>query len=157
MSEVEILIEKVDVATDRAAVRRTLEANRPTTPADRIRQGLALHNVSNGGELISPLNVYLRDVQREIQGGLLGRAGISALFIEVLWIAESLRRRGYGRQLVLAAEGEALRRGCHFSYVDTFSFHAPDFYKRLGYEVFGILDGYKGGHIRYFLKKVLGA
>jgi len=101
--------------------------------------------------------VYLRDAQQEIQGGLLGRTGNSALFIESLWVAEPLRRRGHGKQLVLTAEGEALRRGCHFSHVDTYSFHAPDFHRRLGYEVFGVLDGYKSGHTRYFLKKPLAS
>lgn len=155
--EVEIFVEQVEVATDRATVRRAIEATQPTNPADHIRKGLALYNVASEGELISPLNVYLRQTPKQVQGGLLGRTGASALFIDVLWIAEPFRRRGYGRQLVLAAEREAIRRGCHFSHVDTFSFHAPDFYRRLGYEVFGLLDGYRSGHIRYFLKKPLAS
>ena len=157
VNELEIFVEQVEVATDRAALSSSIEAGQPTSPADRIRRGLALYNLASGGELISPLSVYLRDPQQEILGGLLGRAGTSALFIDVLWIAEPLRRRGYGRQLMLAAEGEALRRGCHFSHVDTFSFQAPDFYKLLGYEVFGVLDGYQSGHTRYFLRKRLAS
>jgi GNAT superfamily N-acetyltransferase len=155
--EVEIFVEQIEVATDRAAVRRAIEATQPASPADQIRKGLALYNVASGGELISPLSVFLRQPPEQLQGGLLGRTGASALFIDVLWIAEPFRGRGYGRQLVLAAEREAVRRGCHFSHVDTFSFHAPDFYRRLGYEVFGVLDGYKSGYVRYFLKKMLGS
>jgi ribosomal protein S18 acetylase RimI-like enzyme len=155
MGKVEIFVEQVEVATDRAAVRRGIEATQPTGPADQIRKGLALYNVSSGGELITPLNVYLRQTKEQLQGGLLGKTGASALFIDVLWIAEGFRRQGYGRQVVLTAEREAIRRGCHFSHVDTFSFHAPDFYRRLGYEVFGVLAGYKSGHVRYFLKKAL--
>ncbi len=157
MNELEIFVEQVVVATDRAAVRTSIEAGQPTSPAERIRRGLALYNLASGGELISPLNVYLRDAQQRIQGGLLGRASTSALFIDQLWIEESFRRQGYGRQLVLAAEREALGRGCHFSHVDTFSFQAPDFYRLLGYEVFGVLDGYRSGHTRYFLKKWLAS
>lgn len=153
MNDLEILVEQTEVATDRVAVRRAIEVAQPSSPAERVRKGLALYNVASGAELGSPLNAYLRDAQHEIQGGLLGRTSASALFIEVLWIAETLRRRGYGRRLVLAAEGEAIHRGCHFSHVDTYSFHAPDFYKRLGYQVFGVLDGYRSGHTRYFLKK----
>jgi GNAT superfamily N-acetyltransferase len=155
--EVEIFVEPVEVATDREAVRRGIEATQPASPADHIRKGLALYNVASEGELISPLNVYLRGSTQQVDGGLLGRTGASALFIAVLWVAEPFRRQGYGRQLVLTAEREALRRGCHFSHVDTFSFHAPEFYRRLGYEVFGVLDGYKSGHVRYFLKKSLAA
>jgi ribosomal protein S18 acetylase RimI-like enzyme len=152
--EVEIFVEPVEVATDRAAVRRAIEATQPTSPADQVRKGLALYNVEKG-ELISPLNVYLRQIPQQVQGGLLGRAGASALFIDILWIAELFRRRGYGRQLMLAAEREAVRRGCHFAHVETYSFHAPGFYQRLGYEVFGVLDGYRSGHTRYFMKKLL--
>lgn len=155
VSEVEIFVERVEVPTDRAAVRRGIEESQPASPADRIRRGLALYNVSSGGELIAPLNVYLRDAQQEIQGGLLGRTGSSALFIDSLWVAEPLRRRGYGKQLVLRAEREAVQRGCRFSHLDTFTFHAPDFYRQLGYEVFGVLTGYVGGHTRYFMKKAL--
>jgi ribosomal protein S18 acetylase RimI-like enzyme len=155
MGEIEIFVEQIEVATDRAAVRRAIEATQPTTPADQVRKGLALYNVASEGELISPLNVYLRQSPQQVQGGLLGRTGASALFIEVLWIAEAFRRQGHGRRLVLAAEQEAVRRGCHFSHVETYSFHAPDFYRCLGYEVFGLLDGYKSVHIRYFMKKPL--
>lgn len=157
MIEVEVLVEQVEIATDRAAVRRAIEAGQPTSPAERILRGLALYNLSSTAELISPLNVYIRDPQQQIQGGLLGRTDTSALFIASLWIAEPFRRRGYGKQLVLAAEREAVRRGCHFSHLDTFSYQAPDFYRRLGYEVFGVLDGYRGGHARYFLKKPLSS
>ncbi len=155
MSEAEIFVEQVEIATDRAAVHRAIESGQPTSPAERILRGLALYNLSSTAELISPLNVYMRDPQQQIQGGLLGRTDTSALFIASLWIAEPFRRRGYGKQLVLTAEREAVCRGCHFSHLDTFSYQAPDFYRRLGYEVFGVLEGYGGGHTRYFLKKPL--
>jgi ribosomal protein S18 acetylase RimI-like enzyme len=154
VSEVEIFVEPVEVPTDRAAVRRGIEASHSTSPADRVRRGLALYNLSIV-EPIPPLNVYLRDAEQEIQGGLLGRTGNSALFIESLWVAEPLRRRGFGKQLVLTAEREAVQRGCRFSHLDTYSFQAPDFYRQLGYEVFGVLTGYAGGHTRYFMKKPL--
>jgi hypothetical protein len=41
------------------------------------------------------------------------------------------------------------------AYLDTFSFQAPDFYKKLGYEVFGELQDFPHGHQRYFMKKRL--
>jgi hypothetical protein len=53
-----------------------------------------------------------------------------------------------------AAEGRAVERGCHSAWVDTFSFQAPGFYPKLGYEVFGELD-YPPGHKRIFLQKRL--
>ena len=51
------------------------------------------------------------------------------------------------------AEAEAVRRGCKQAYLDTFDFQALDFYKNLGYQVFGTLDDFPEGHTRYFLQK----
>jgi GNAT superfamily N-acetyltransferase len=76
------------------------------------------------------------------------------LFIRYLWVSDSLRGRGIGRELMAGAEAHALERGCHSAWVDTFSFQAPGFYPKLGYEVFGELD-YPPGHKRIFLRKRL--
>ena len=48
----------------------------------------------------------------------------------------------------------AFERGCHSAWVETFSFQAPGFYRKLGYEPFGELD-YPPGHKRIFLHKRL--
>lgn len=53
------------------------------------------------------------------------------------------------------AEEEAVRRGCLGAWLDTFSFQARGFYERLGYSVFGVIEGYPPGHSRFFLKKTL--
>ncbi len=54
------------------------------------------------------------------------------------------------------AEQEALARGCRNVLVDTMSFQAPGFYRRLGYEEFGVLEGFPGPHSRHFFRKSLG-
>jgi GNAT superfamily N-acetyltransferase len=77
-----------------------------------------------------------------------------SLFIRYLWVSDSLRGRGIGRELMAGAEAHALERGCHSAWLDTFSFQAPGFYPRLGYTVFGELD-YPPGHKRIFLQKRL--
>jgi ribosomal protein S18 acetylase RimI-like enzyme len=74
--------------------------------------------------------------------------------VNLLWIRAGLRRRGLGSRLVEEAERHALAFGCHSAYVDTFSFQAPGFYRKLGYEEFGTLD-YPPGHRRFFLEKRL--
>ncbi|MCA9909224.1 MAG: GNAT family N-acetyltransferase, partial [Anaerolineae bacterium] len=50
---------------------------------------------------------------------------------------------------------EALRRGCNYAHVDTLDFQAPDFYRQLGYTVWGQLDDLPPGHTRYFMRKTL--
>jgi GNAT superfamily N-acetyltransferase len=86
-------------------------------------------------------------------GGLLGFTNWNWLFIKQLWVAEIVRGRGVGAQLLAAAEREALARGCAHAHVDTFGFQARPFYEKLGYVVFGQLDDYPAGHTRYFLQK----
>src|SRR5215831_15581057 len=44
-------------------------------------------------------------------------------------------------------------RGAVGATVETYSFQARPFCERLGYEVFGTLDGYPPGHIKFFLRK----
>jgi len=53
------------------------------------------------------------------------------------------------------AEVEARKRGARYAYLDTFDFQAPEFYKKYGYEVFGVLEDFPSGHTRYFMKKQL--
>jgi len=40
--------------------------------------------------------------------------------------------------------------------LDSYSFQAPDFYKKLGYQEFGLLEGFPAEHSRHFLWKELG-
>jgi hypothetical protein len=54
-------------------------------------------------------------------------------------------------------KAEAMRRGCKFVKLETFSFQAWDFYKKNGYTVFAELDQVVGDHRWYFLKKDLKA
>jgi GNAT superfamily N-acetyltransferase len=91
----------------------------------------------------------------ETLGGLWGWTSFSFLHIDVLFIPESIRGTGLGRRLVSQAEQEAVQRGCHGVWLDTFSFQARGFYERLGYTVFGSIEGYPPGHSRFFLKKDL--
>ena len=47
------------------------------------------------------------------------------------------------------------KRGVRNAYVDTFSFQAPEFYRKLGYREFGRLDDFPTGHRRSWLTKAL--
>ena len=92
----------------------------------------------------------------EVLGGLWGDTMFAYLHVDLLFVPESLRRAGIGRQLMSDAEGEAIRRGCRGAWLDTYSFQARGFYERLGYGVFGTIDDCPPGHSRIFLKKTFG-
>lgn len=53
------------------------------------------------------------------------------------------------------AEIEGKTRRCKWVLLNTFSFQAPEFYKKFGYQIFGVLDNFFPGHKRYYLKKSL--
>jgi len=89
-----------------------------------------------------------------VVAGLVGETYCGWLFIRYLWVSEDLRGWGVGRELMARAEARARDRGCHAAWLDTFSFQAPGFYQKLGYEEFGRLD-YPPDHQRHFLSKRL--
>jgi GNAT superfamily N-acetyltransferase len=132
----------------------TLEADPTDADIQAIVHGLVQFNNSyTEAENWQRLVLSLRNPGGALQGGLLGHTHWRWLFVSHLWIAEPVRRQGYGRSLILRAEEEAISRGCGHAHLDTFDFQARGFYERLGYTVFGQLDNYPPGHTRYFLRK----
>ena len=103
-----------------------------------------------------PLVLILRDSDQEALGGLHGQTGLGWLYIDVLWVTEEICGKGYGTRLLKAAEAEAGKRGCHSAYLYTYSFQQPEFYMKLGYEIFGQLDDFPQGHVKYFMRRSLG-
>lgn len=124
-----------------------------------ILEGLIAHNnAGTGGLYPSPRNIALsvRDESTgKVLGGLTARIGYSRMFIELLYIPQDLRGTGIGRQLMEEAEQVAREAGCLGIWLDTFSFQAPGFYKKLGYHEFGAIADYPPGHTRHFLHKIL--
>jgi GNAT superfamily N-acetyltransferase len=92
---------------------------------------------------------------QSIAGGLIGETHWDWFYINLLFLKDELRGQGYGHRLMELAEEEARKRGAKNAYLDTFSFQAPDFYKKHGYRVFGELQDFPVGRQRYFMTKQL--
>ena len=120
-------------------------------------KGLHDHNTQHSGsDEAQYLAIFLRDEQGVVCGGVYGWSAVVAwLKIDVLWVREDLRGQGFGKQLLAAAEAEGKRRGCQYVTLDSFSFQAPDLYKKNGYEEFAVLDHSAGQQTWHFLKKDL--
>jgi GNAT superfamily N-acetyltransferase len=121
-----------------------------------IGGGIQGYNTQQAGDDQSKrLCFILYAPNQEIAGGLIGATYWDWLYIDLLWVKEGLRGRGFGHRLLALAEDEARQRGARNAYLDTFSFQSPDFYMRHGYQVFGTLQDFPRGHARYFLTKHL--
>ncbi len=103
------------------------------------------------------LAAFVRDEQGQIIAGISGYTWAGMAEIEFLWVDESLRGQGIGARLLAAVEEEARRRGCALVITSTYSFQAPDFYQRNGYQVVAQADNCPPGHIHYWLTKRLAA
>ncbi|MHB1206960.1 MAG: GNAT family N-acetyltransferase [Rhodospirillaceae bacterium] len=120
---------------------------------------LADYNVGKiGGFHAEPVAVLLRHpVCGEIVGGLWGIVVADWLFVELLFVPEDCRTRGLGSSLMKQAEVIAVKRGCVGIRLDTYTFQAPGFYEKLGYQAFGRLDNHPRGHQRIYYSKTLAA
>lgn len=101
------------------------------------------------------LSIFVRDGDR-IVAGICGNTWGGCLEIRQFWVEEARRRQGLGTSLLEAAEREARRRGCGQVFLATFTFQAPAFYARRGFEVVAELDGHPRGHKNLLLRKRLG-
>lgn len=101
------------------------------------------------------LGVYLEDKQGQKLAGLIGETHGNWLIVKFLWVDESLRGQHIGSQILEAAELTARKRGCKYAFLDTFSFQAPDFYKKYGYQEVFVLEEYPRTGKRYYFTKTL--
>ena len=121
-----------------------------------IGRGVATYNKQKTGDSqFQRLCYVLHSPNKEIVGGVLGEVYWGWLYIDLLWVKDELRGRGYGHKLLTRIEQEAQQYGAKNAYLDTFSFQVPDFYKQHGYQVFGELPDFPPGHQRFFFTKQL--
>ncbi|MGD9094018.1 MAG: GNAT family N-acetyltransferase [Anaerolineales bacterium] len=121
-----------------------------------IGRGVGSYNKQQAGDnKFQRLCFVLKGPDQEIVGGVLGETYWEWFYLDLLWVKDELRGRGYGHRLLTIAENEARQRGAKNAYLDTFSFQAPDFYQQHGYQVFGELPDFPPGYHRYFMKKQL--
>jgi GNAT superfamily N-acetyltransferase len=120
-----------------------------------VAEALIAFNNANAGESgYRPMAFAVEDGNGRMIGGLSGVTAYGWLFVELLFVPESLRGQGIGTELIRRAEREAIARGCHGVWLDTFAFQARGFYERLGYTCFGELKNYPTGS-RFFMSKPL--
>lgn len=134
----------------------TLEAEPKDSDINAVVMGLAEFNrMQTGAGMPEYLLATVRDLEGTLVGGLLGAFYLGWLQIHSVWLADDLRGRGIGSNLMAVAEKEAVRRGCERVFLETFSFQALPFYEKCGYTIFSRLPDFPLGGARYSLTKNL--
>ncbi len=75
------------------------------------------------------------------------------LYIDELWVEESIREQGVGKALMTQAETYAESQHLSGIWLWTQSWQASEFYKRLGYEEFTRFADFPKGHSRFGFRK----
>lgn len=123
---------------------------------DLIGNGLDEYNVGKAGPYnTEDLWIVARDDAGRVEAGLKAKSEYSWLFVDWLWVDPGRRGTGLGAELLGKAEEIARERGCLGVYLETATFQAPGFYKRLGYQEVGRIEDFPPGHAMVWLKKVL--
>lgn len=121
-----------------------------------LRDGLSAYNVERGrvDERLTA-GIFVRGADGGLIGGVYGVIWGACLEIKYLWVHAGWRGQGIGSRLLAEIEEEGRRHGCQWAHLNTYSFQAPAFYQRYGYEPFCTIDGFPNGIARIFLKKRL--
>jgi ribosomal protein S18 acetylase RimI-like enzyme len=99
--------------------------------------------------------VYIKE-DGKILGGIVYVCMQPWAYVNLLWVSDELRGKGYGSKLLKNAEDDAKKQGSSKIMLDTFSYQAPEFYKKQGYNIISEINGYPiDGVARYWLSKEL--
>ncbi|NEU04285.1 GNAT family N-acetyltransferase [Clostridium senegalense] len=124
---------------------------------DIVLNNLIKYNISHIEEKeVKPLAIFVNDENENKIGGIIAETHGNWLEISSLWVDEKVRYKKIGSKLLKNVEAEAIIRGCKYSFLDTFSFQARDFYLKLGYKEVFTLENYPITSKRhYFIKQLI--
>lgn len=121
-----------------------------------IYTGLYAHMRAETGMEHAPFTITARR-RDTIIGGLTAYERNRRIYITFLYVSETMRGQGIGRDIMRAVEVEAQKRECLKIHVDSAGFQSPDFYTRLGYAQIGVIPGFFGEYDWFFFAKEPGS
>ena len=120
-----------------------------------INKEFSAYGEQNGVVLNYDEFCFAAEEDGEILGVITGRAYYNEVHIGDLIVASSVRKGGIGSKLVRAVEDNYRGKGYDKITLTTFGFQAPEFYKKLGYEVEFVREDKDPKLSKYFLAKQL--
>jgi GNAT superfamily N-acetyltransferase len=132
---------------DLSSPRVVLETEPNPEDVRRLDERLYAFNVETTGITDGKLlALFLRDKDGAVVGGIYGWTWGATCYVRYLFVPAEMRKQGHGSSLMQAVEAEAKARGCGQIVLQTHDFQAPEFYRRLGFEITGRVEGYPRGH-----------
>ena len=142
--------------TPKVAARMVAERSDPAAVSRELWKGLVRFNREQAGPFRYARTILsVRDSRGRLLGGLILQSYWRESYVELLWLSARARGAGFGSRLIEEAERRARRRGSHLIHLNTYSFQAPGFYEKHGYQRFGRISGSPRGESRYFYVKRL--
>lgn len=120
-----------------------------------INKEFSAYGEQNGVVLNYDEFCFAAEEDGNILGVITGRAYYNEVHIGDLIVASSVRKGGIGSKLVRAVEDNYRGNGYDKITLTTFGFQAPEFYKKLGYEVEFVREDKDPKLSKYFLAKQL--
>ena len=106
-------------------------------------------------EKMAPFAFFIRNAEGKLVGGIKGTCLYGCLNVDSLWVDPEYRNKKWGKELMHEAERLGKRKKCTFAALSTMDWEAMPFYKKLGYEVEYVRDGFDKDSKMYFLRKPL--
>lgn len=102
----------------------------------KMTEGHENYERENGIEInFKNFSFTLSDEKGEVFGVLSAYTAYSEIYVEDLWVDESLRQKGYGRKLLQTLEHYFDGKSYNNINLVTNEFQAPLFYKKCGYDI----------------------
>jgi ribosomal protein S18 acetylase RimI-like enzyme len=133
--------------SDNPEQRLIIESNPDPDHVRLLDDSLHAFNLQTTGVTDNELlAISLRGPDGEVVGGAYGWTWGETCHVRYLFVPAQMRNQGHGTRMMRAIEREAVARRCRQIVLETHDFQAPDFYRRLGFAVVGVVDGYPRGH-----------
>lgn len=120
-----------------------------------IGKEFADYAVQNGVELNYDDFCFVEEEDGKILGAITGRAYYDEVHVVDLIVDPGCRRSGLGSRLVATVEEAYKNKGYAKITLTTFGFQAPEFYKKLGYQIEFVRESKDPKLSKYFLSKAL--
>ena len=120
-----------------------------------INKEFSAYGEQNGVVLNYDEFCFAAEEDGNILGVITGRAYYNEVHIGDLIVASSVRKGGIGSKLVRTVEDNYRGKGYDKITLTTFGFQAPEFYKKLGYEIEFVREDKEPKLSKYFLAKQL--